>query len=164
MYEGQEYRASKSWPYAISAGCVVYRQKNDEIEVLLLKRQSGHSYNHVPGDSYNLPKGHIDFGETPTQTAERETVEEAGCRVEIKTYLGSVERDFIHPFHKNRNIKTILFFAAKWVEDVDEIDQEHDVKVWVSVKEAMKLLAKPNPKGEDEIVKRLQKFLELTNG
>lgn len=159
MYESNEYRASKKWPYAISAGCVVYRENNGKIEILLLKRKPSHSFNVTDVDTYNLPKGHVARDETLEQTAKRETSEEAGCEVEIKTYLGTKVWDLIHPVHKIHVQKTAHFFAAQWLKDLDSMDVEHDEKIWVSVGEALKLLGAPNPKGEDEMVKRLLDFL-----
>lgn len=161
MYESNEYRASKNWPYAISAGCVVYRPSKDGFEVLLLKRGAGHPANRMNGDQFNLPKGHVEFDETIEQTAARETAEEAGCEVKVVTYIGSKFWDITHPIYKVHVEKTVHYFAAEWQKDLEGIDSEHDETVWASLDEAEKLLGKPNPKGEDEIVKRLKKFLEL---
>lgn len=163
MYESNEYRASKDWPYAISAGCVVYRHSKDGFEVLLLKRGAGHRANRMGGDQFNLPKGHVEHNETIEQSALRETAEEAGCEVKTVTYLGSILWDITHPIHKIHVEKTVHYFAAEWQKDLEGIDDEHDEKVWVSLDEAEKLLGKPNPKGEDEIVKRLKKVLELSS-
>jgi len=164
MYESNEYRASKNWPYAISAGCIVYRHSENGFEVLLLKRGTGHPANRMDGDQFNLPKGHVEFDETIVQTAARETAEEAGCEVKIVTYLGPKLWDITHPIHKVHVEKAVHYFAAEWQADLEEIDREHDEKVWVGLDEAIKLLGAPNPKGEDEVVKRLKKFLELQRG
>lgn len=51
-----------------AAGCVVLRD-NDGWEMLVLRTQDG---------SPDMPKGHIDTGETPFDAALRETSEEAG--------------------------------------------------------------------------------------
>ena len=161
MYESNEYRATERWPYAISAGCVVYRQAGEGIEVLLLRRHPDHSYNHQKTESYNLPKGHVGFEETLEKAAIRETQEEAGCDVLVNSYLGPLERDFIHPKFKNHIIKTTHYFAAQWESDMKTIDHEHDERVWVMLEKAIELLSL-TPKGEDEIIKRLRKMLEVT--
>jgi 8-oxo-dGTP pyrophosphatase MutT (NUDIX family) len=163
LYESNEYRASKDWPYALTAGCMVYRSCETGFQVLLLKRKKGHPNNLVDAVSYNLPKGHVSVSEKLTDTAQRETEEEAGCKVEIKTFLGEIYHEFQHPVHKNFNKKTTLYFAAEWKRDIDKIDEEHDEKVWVDIDDAIRLLGPPNPKGEDEIVQRLKKFLELSS-
>lgn len=162
LYEANEYRATKKWPYAISAGCVVYRYNNSVAEVLLLKREPTHSHNVTKVPTYNLPKGHVDFGETLEQAAARETNEEAGVEVEIQTYLGSKFWNLTHPVYGVATQKTVHYFAALWEADLEDIDTEHDEKVWASIDDAIQLLGEPNPKGEDELVQRLQTFLELT--
>lgn len=161
LYEDGEYRASKDWPYAISAGCIVYRRADTGTEVLLLKREPTHSHNVTDVTTYNLPKGHVGINETIAIAAERETNEEAGVGVLLQTYLGTKFWDTIHPVHKVNVQKTVHYFAALWKSDLQDMDTEHDDKVWVSLDEAIKLLGSPNPKGEDEIVQRLQAFLEL---
>lgn len=163
LYDVNEFRASEKWPYSVSAGCVVYRKSQSGTEVLLLRREPTHSHNYSTEPSYNLPKGHVAFDETLLTAAERETEEEAGVEVDIQTYLGTKFWDTVHPFHGVNVKKTVHYFAALWKNDLPGIDDEHDEKVWVSPDEAEKLLGKPNPKGEDEIIKRLKDFLELHN-
>lgn len=41
-----------------------------------------------------LPKGHIEAGETPEQTAEREVLEEAGVDAEVVTHIGDVSFEY----------------------------------------------------------------------
>jgi 8-oxo-dGTP pyrophosphatase MutT (NUDIX family) len=53
------------------AGAVVYRRGNDGIRVLLVRARKN------PTD-WIFPKGHLEEGETPAQTAVREAEEEAG--------------------------------------------------------------------------------------
>jgi len=164
MYESNEYRASKNWPYAIAAGCVVYRVQNNKVEVLLLSRDFDHdaySAGNKDHPSYHLSKGHVHFREPLEDAAQRETREELGVEVEVIGYLGSLRHDFNHPKHRNTTDKTIHYFSATWIKDVDRVDNEHDGRMWVLVDEAAKLLGPPNPKGEDEIVKRFIKSMEL---
>lgn len=161
LYSVNEFRASSKWPYAISAGSVVYKKTAvNEIEVLLLKRDPGNAFNQLPATSYHLPKGHVNFNEALEHAAVRETQEEAAVDVVLTGYLGVLQRDYIHPVHKTRTNKTVHFFAAEWVKDLAQQDDEHDGKTWVSTSEAIKLLGAPNPKGEDEIIQRLQQYLK----
>lgn len=99
LYESNEYRATKNWPYAISAGCLIYRHQADNIEVLLLSREKKNDTWSAGNKqkSYHLPKGHVAFDELLTEAAQRESQEEAGCELAIKTYLGSINWDIIHP-------------------------------------------------------------------
>ncbi len=167
MYESNEYRASKDWPYAIAAGCVVYKTQGKKVEVLLLTRDFDHdaySAGNTDQPSYHLSKGHVNLNETLEDAAKRETEEELGAKVSITGYLGSLHHDFNHPRNRNTTDKTIHYFAAEWIDDVKKTDNEHDGREWVLLDEAIKLLGVPNPKGEDEVIKRLRVLLDITNG
>lgn len=163
LYNSNEYRATKQWPCAIAAGCVVYRINNGTTEILLLVRKAGDFPQLKDGniDSYHLPKGHVNIGETLEQTATRETAEEAGVSVEITTYLGAKIFDHIHL--KMKQSKTIHYFAGLWQKDLEAMDTEHSSKLWVTADKAIQLLGEPNPKSEAERIDALLKFLEITN-
>ncbi len=164
LYDSGEFRATEDWPYAISAGTVVYRQVGEATEVLLLRRLQATD----PGsagtnaESYHLPKGHVELGESLEQAALRETREEAGCEVRLQGYLGTRYWAAITSPKNGISVeKTVHYFAGLWQADLISMDDEHDGKVWVSIDEAEKLLGKPNPKEEDEIIRRLKTFLKL---
>ena len=67
-------------PQLTHAGGVV-RTERDGSAVFLLVRASRAPYEWV------LPKGHIEAGETPEQTAEREVLEEAGIGADVVAWL-----------------------------------------------------------------------------
>lgn len=69
----------------MTAGAVVI--SNDKNEILLQHRGDDHFW--------GLPGGIMELGETPTQTAIRETLEETGYHIEITGYLGDY-----HNFNK----------------------------------------------------------------
>lgn len=160
----KEYRATKLWPYHISAGCVVYRLKDGRVEVLLLSRDQASDPQSAGGlpTSYHLPKGTVNVNETLAEAAARETNEEAGVEVEIGAYIGSSLNNFNSPVSEMKIEKTTLYFAAQWQKDVDQMDSEHDGRVWTSIDKAEELLGQPNPKGEDEVIRCFKKYLELT--
>lgn len=161
LYESGEYRASKDWPYAIAAGGIVYRTSGAGTEVLLLVREPG-SYKGSHLDkvtSYHLPKGHLHQSETLEVTAIREIAEEAGVEAEIVTYLGAKQDEF--EFRGLIHNKTVHYFAAKYIDEIQEMDNEHSSKEWFSVEDAVQLTSPPNTKGEDEFLRRLKKYLEL---
>lgn len=162
LYESGEYRSTKQWPYAISAGCVVYRKHNGSIEVVLLLRKAGDfpKLRDNGVDSYHLPKGHVNVGETLEQTALRETAEEAGCQGEIQTYLGAKVNQYED--HGINRDKIVHYFAAEWKNDLGEMDREHSARLWAPLNKAIELVGNSNPKREDEIIQRLAHFLELT--
>ena len=163
LYSTSEYRSSKEWPYAVSAGCVVYRMTRGKLEILLLRRAAGHFKNlqDSRSDTYHLPKGHLHIGKTLEETALRETEEEAGVVVELETYLGACTNAY-YDFDMNLE-KTIHYFAGRWLKDLPSMDGEHSDKRWVTLGETKKLLGTKNRKREDLIVARLKGFLELTH-
>jgi 8-oxo-dGTP pyrophosphatase MutT (NUDIX family) len=139
-------------PYGISSGCIVYKETNNRVEVLLLIR------NREDGISYHLPKGTVHIDETLESAALRETKEEAGVEAGLVTYLGA--SICTYTYESKVYDKTFHYYAAKFIKDLGVIDHEHDGKTWVSTKEAIEMLDKTSPdKRESEIVKRLKKFL-----
>lgn len=160
-YEINEYRATKEWPYAISAGCVVYRTGKSGIEVLLLSRNPGHENDPLSDKvTYMLPKGHVAIGEPIEAAALRETEEEAGMKAELTTYLGAHIRDFMHPKRKIHNIKTTHYFAAAYQADLRVIDHEHDARLWLDIEDAIAKLKQTTPeRGEFVMLEHLKQFL-----
>jgi hypothetical protein len=70
--------------YESSCGAVVFRDIKGEIRYLLIKnRRSAH---------WGFPKGHIEMGETPQQTAMREVLEETGIHVKLIDGFESVSK------------------------------------------------------------------------
>lgn len=77
------YDANPKWTHA---GGVVYRVTDGGTEILLVRAKS------APHE-WVLPKGHIERGETPEQTARREVREEAGVDAEPVQFVGEMEFD-----------------------------------------------------------------------
>ena len=75
-----------------SAGTLLYRYRDDRLEVLLI-HPSGPYHRRTP---WGIPKGVPDEGEDLEQTARRETIEETGVKAGELTSL-----DFIQ-YHKTR--------------------------------------------------------------
>ncbi len=67
----------------IAAGAVCWRVVKDKVRVLLVHRAAR--------ADVSLPKGKLDPGETPPQTAVREIEEETGLRIALGVPLGTVE-------------------------------------------------------------------------
>lgn len=82
---------------ATHAGGVVYRRSHNGVDIMLVSARS------APSERV-LPKGHIDPGETPEETAVRETREESGALTHVVGDLGYLklvvrrEHQLVHVF------------------------------------------------------------------
>lgn len=83
-----------------SCGGVVWRFRDEKFEVLLIK-QFAHK------DSWGIPKGHVDSGETIEACACREIMEETGVAVTLEERLP----DVIAPYRKEK--KTVKSWLAR---------------------------------------------------
>ena len=120
-----------------SAGIVLFRNDSGKNEFLLLNYPQGH---------WDFVKGKVEEGETPHETASRETKEETGIS-DIKFIDGfeeSVEYDFRF---KNEDIhKTVVFFLAKTNEKKISLSHEHNDFVWLEYDDALKKTTFENAK------------------
>ena len=112
-----------------SAGIVLFRNDSGKNEFLLLNYPQGH---------WDFVKGKVEQGETPHETALRETKEETGISdIEfIDDFEESVEYDFRF---KNEDIhKKVIFFLAKTNEKKISLSHEHNDFVWLEYDDALK--------------------------
>jgi len=112
-----------------SAGIVLFRNASNKNEFLLLNYPQGH---------WDFIKGKVEQGETPHETASRETKEETGISdIEfIDGFEESVEYDFRF---KNEDIhKKVTFFLAKTNERKISLSHEHNDFVWLEYDDALK--------------------------
>jgi len=70
-----------------SAGTLLYRHRNGQLEVLLIHHAGGYNRN-AP---WGIPKGTIEPGETVEQAARRETIEETGVTAGDLVPVGSIQ-------------------------------------------------------------------------
>lgn len=121
-------------PFSYSSGGIVWRKnKKGEAEVLLLHRFKTDHWNY---DSWHLPKGTIKKGETKKETAKREIKEEAGYKIKVMRYTGSLKSTWKY---KDITIyKTTYYYACKPIKKIISAIQEHDEVKWVAINEAIK--------------------------
>lgn len=103
-----------------SCGAVVFRRKSGNIEYLLIKNKKG--------NNWGFPKGHIELGETETETAIREVYEETGLKITPVTGFRVVSE--YHP--KGKVTKQVVFFLAELPSPTEEIHlQESEVERFI---------------------------------
>jgi 8-oxo-dGTP pyrophosphatase MutT (NUDIX family) len=109
----------------------VYREVDGHLQVALAHRRTP--------ILWALPKGTPDSGETPEETAVRETREETGLDVEIEAPLSSIRYFFVRG--TTRFHKTVHFFLMRATGgSTDDHDHEFDEVRWLGIEEALALM------------------------
>jgi 8-oxo-dGTP pyrophosphatase MutT (NUDIX family) len=131
-----------------SSGGVIFRREEDHIEIVMVTVRGG--------QVWCLPKGVIDKGEKPEETAIREVREEAGVRGNIIEKLGEITYWYYIKEEHAKCKKTVHFFLMEYAEgDISDHDQEVNDAFWVPLDEAVK---KAQYKGEREILEKARKL------
>jgi len=130
-----------------SAGIVLFRNTSNKNEFLLLNYPQGH---------WDFIKGKVEQGETPHETASRETKEETGISdIEfIDGFEESVEYDF--RFENEDIHKKVTFFLAKTNEKKISLSHEHNDFVWLEYDDALKKTTFRNAKN---VLSKTNEFL-----
>ena len=120
-----------------SAGGVVYRMQDGQVEVLLCGRKEP--------PLWALPKGTPDQGESIRETAIRAVTEETGVQVEVLGKLGSVRYFFTRIQDNTRCDKTVHHYLMRPTGgDPAYHDHEFDEARWFPVEEALKMMNYPS--------------------
>lgn len=123
----------------VSAGGVVYRRGVDNAKIDVALVRVG------PKGRWQLPKGIVDEGETPAQTAAREVREEAGVDAEVVAPLEEIEYWYVGNDAQARRVrfhKRVHFFLLEYRGgDVADHDHEVDEARWIDLPDAATMLA-----------------------
>lgn len=113
-----------------TAGGVVFRRdKNNQVEILLAQDAK---------DRWTIPKGHIEPGETPRQTAEREIQEETGLEeMDILNHLGKTQ--FRYRRQNSLVLMTMHVFLVRAKGDTNKLVKEEWMNglKWFSFNDAL---------------------------
>ncbi|MDX1992020.1 MAG: NUDIX domain-containing protein [bacterium] len=137
----------------VSAGGVVYRRGEMEVEVLICRPVGKHYW--------VLPKGLVEKGESPEVTAVREAREETGAQTRLIAPLGESEK-YVYTAHGMRVFKTVHYFLLEYQSgDVADHDREMAEVKWASLPEALDAMGF---EGGRVILRRAQAMLETMSG
>lgn len=121
----------------VSAGGVVYRRVSGRAKVAMVRVG--------PKRRWQLPKGIVDEGEKPEETAVREVREEAGVNARIAAPLDTIEYWFVGNDRDGRRVRFHKFVHLFLLEyesgDVADHDHEVDEARWVPLPDAAGMLA-----------------------
>ena len=111
--------------YEKSCGAVIFRQAEGGWNVLLIR--------HTKGRHISFPKGHVEPGETESQTAEREILEETGLRVRVDRRFRAENRYNIRP-----DIQKLAVIFAALTDQAEITPQPEEIAeaFWLPVEEA----------------------------
>lgn len=141
-------------PIEKSAGAVIFRKEDDKPLFLLLRYPS---ITHRSDKEYwDFPKGHIEKGEKPEETAKRETKEETGLKnLEVIPDFKETIKYFFRWEGKNI-LKFVTFYLTRTNEKEVKISREHIGFEWLSYEKAMGRLVHKNAQ---KVLQKANNFL-----
>ncbi len=152
----------------ISAGGVVVKRSGEGWEMAVIEPQTDASSVRPARKTSRkvvlaLPKGLVDAGEKPEQTALREVREETGLTASLVAKLADIKYVYVRSWgDQQRVFKIVSFFLLRYqAGEIDDVSREMRVEVrrawWIPLEEAPRKLAY---RGERDVVRRAQQYLK----
>jgi len=156
-----------------SAGGVVLRRMSGEWHIAAIEPQKEGSGKASPGPGSRrakprkvilaLPKGLVDEGEKPDQTAIREVREETGITATLISKLSDIKYVYVRSWGDGERVfKIVSFYLLKYQSGrIDDISPEMRVEVhhalWLPLEEAVSKLAYS---GERQVVRKALEYVQ----
>lgn len=138
----------------ISSGAIIYISRNGKRKYLIMHRKKS--------NSWHLPKGTQETGESLKKTALREIKEETGLKIKIEKYIGLLNS--VYKRDKKIVQKETYYFLAQPKDARSTLhlhDYEHDKVIFVSYKTALHHLRNYSIyEKEEEVLKIAEKMLQ----
>ena len=140
----------------VSSGGVIVRDHRGELQVCLIARRRNRQ------EFWRLPKGHLEPGEHPQDTAVREVLEETGLHGDPLASLGSIVYRFTAKEARTRYVKTVHFYLLRYRDgEARAQDTEVDDLAWLSLEDALARISYDN---ERRILLKAQQHLKKVTG
>jgi len=137
----------------VSAGGVIIRKQDSGVDVCLILRDR-----HGPS-VWNLPKGHVEPGETIEVAALREVQEETGLNGRVLSPLATIRYQFRPEGSTVMRNKVVHYFLMDYVDgSLSAHDREVVESRWMSMQDALCALAHEN---ERNVLQKAQSALSL---
>ncbi|HZU42571.1 MAG TPA: NUDIX domain-containing protein [Terriglobales bacterium] len=142
-----------------SAGGVVVRKRDGTWWIAAIEPRR----DPVQSTALALPKGNVDKGEKPDQTALREVREETGLEATLVAKLTDIKYFYVRTWgDKQRVFKIVSFYLLRYrsgrIGNISD-DMRHEVEraLWIPLEEAPQRLSY---RGERDVAKLAQEYLK----
>lgn len=156
-----------------SAGGVVLRRMSDGWHIAVIEPQKEGSEKPSAGRgrggamprkvTFALPKGLVDEGEKPDQTAVREVREETGITATLISKLSDIKYVYVRSWGDGERVfKIVSFYLLKYQSGcIDDVSPEMRIEVhralWLPLEEAVSKLAYS---GERQVVRKALEYVQ----
>jgi 8-oxo-dGTP pyrophosphatase MutT (NUDIX family) len=135
----------------ISAGCVVYRVSDTTTDVALIQPRDR--------NAWALPKGLIEYGESPEAAAKREAREETGLSGNLVTKIDTIKYSYTAKWESppTRIFKIVTFYLLRFTDgDPSKHDAEVDRVEWFPIDDAIR---RASYKQEKEVLRKARDLI-----
>jgi len=144
----------------VITACAFIHQNFEGVEKVFLPRRAA-TKKFLPS-VFELPGGHIDFGEELVDGLKREIMEEFGMQVEV----GDPFAAFTYTNHVKGSHSVEIIYLARFTEPLENIvlnPEDHSEYVWIAEDE-IETIYTENKRGEDPEIQAIRKGFEVLKG
>lgn len=144
----------------VISACAFIHKEIDGVEKVFLPRRA--AIKKFKPNVYEVPGGHIDYGEQITDGLKREVREELGMDISLGDPFAVFT--YVNDIKQSHSVEVIYF--ATYAGEPDSITlnpEDHSTYIWLSEDELSQAYSDEKPEGDDEFV-ALRRGFALLNG